>query len=643
MSLKQGAVVGYAWKNYKPGSLCYAVYNALSEQYHFSLDAPFSTLSPDVQSLLFFGTGTESVSYQFLGEPIDAPFGGIVADLEKRYHSPMSFKSTKNHIAKVMSDQECRDCHGERLSSDIRAVKINGLSLPQFCAFAVPQAIAFLECLELTDRQHAIADSVIQDIQRRLHFLDDVGLEYLTLSRPAETLSGGEAQRIRLASQLGSALSDVIYVLDEPSIGLHQKDNQRLLNILKRIKDLGNTVLVVEHDDETIREADWIIDIGPKAGEAGGYVVAQGSIESIMKEQTSITGQYLSHRRSIPVPVKRRKGNGKSLVIKGAAANNLKHIDVSIPLNTLICVSGVSGSGKSSLVNDVLYRELVRHLNRSRLKKSACTSIVGIEALDKVIALDQQPIGRSSRSNPATYSGVFDDIRAVFAKTKMARMQGYSASRFSFNVKGGRCEACEGEGMVKIAMNFLPDVMVECSECHGKRYTEQTLEVTYKGKNIADVLAMSASEASDFFAVYPKIHRKLAALCDVGLGYIRLGQSSTTLSGGEAQRVKLASELMRPQTGNTIYILDEPTTGLHSDDVRTLIRVLDQLVDLGNTVLVIEHNLDVVKCADYSIDLGPAGGEKGGYLLCSGTPEEIALHHESSTGKYLRPLLTEEE
>lgn len=542
-----------------------------------------------------------------------------------------------------MSYHPCPDCHGDRLSPIVLAVTVGGINIMDFCKMSVNQALEFIEHLELHGSQVVIAQQILREITARLNFLKSVGLEYLTLSRSAGSLSGGESQRIRLATQIGSALMGVLYILDEPSIGLHQRDNDKLLHTLREMVNLGNTLIVVEHDEDTMRAADYIVDVGPGAGIHGGEIVAQGSLEDIIAEPRSITGQYLSGKKKIPVPKIRRSGNGKFLKFYGCAENNLQHINVSIPLGTLTAVTGVSGSGKSSLVNEIIYQKLAAELNRARLRSGKHDRAEGIELLDKVICIDQSPIGRTPRSNPATYTGLFAEIRDLFASTADAKAKGYGPGRFSFNVKGGRCEACCGDGLVKIEMHFLPDIYVPCDVCKGKRYNRETLDVHYKGKNIADVLDMTADEALEFFENLPRIRRKVEALCQVGLGYIKLGQSSTTLSGGEAQRVKLATELSRVSTGNTFYILDEPTTGLHVADVHRLVDVLQALVDQGNTVLVIEHNLDVIKVADHIIDLGPEGGTGGGQIVCTGTPEEVAACENSYTGQYLKPMLERDQ
>ena len=569
---------------------------------------------------------------------LEQPFEGIIPNLERRFRETPS-DAMRKELEECMSTSPCPRCHGDRLSDMARAVTVGGLGLAEFCRLTVSKALSFVEELRLEGNQAVIAAPIVKEIQARLCFLRDVGLQYLTLSRSAGTLSGGESQRIRLATQIGSSLMGVLYILDEPSIGLHQRDNSKLLETLKHLRDLGNTLVVVEHDEDTMRAADFIVDVGPGAGVHGGEIVVAGTLDEIMACPRSLTGQYLSGVKKIPVPAHRRAGSGNYLTVRGARENNLQDIDVSIPLGTFTCVTGVSGSGKSSLVNEVLYKTLAAKLNHARTRPGAHDGVEGLEHLDKVIAIDQSPIGRTPRSNPATYTGLFNDIRDLFAATADAKMRGYGPGRFSFNVKGGRCEACSGDGLVKIEMHFLPDVYVPCEVCHGKRYNRETLEVLYKGKNISDVLEMTAEEAVDFFENLPKIRRKAQTLVEVGLGYIRLGQSSTTLSGGEAQRVKLATELSRRATGSTIYILDEPTTGLHTADVHRLIDVLQLLVEAGNTVVVIEHNLDVIKTADHIIDLGPEGGDGGGTIVAQGTPEEVAGTPGSFTGQYLKPVL----
>ena len=568
----------------------------------------------------------------------DAPFEGVIHNLERRYRESGS-ESSRESTEELMSEVSCPDCHGRRLKPESLAVTVGGINISQLCDYSVTQAIDFFKHLQLTDREQMIARLVIKEINSRLGFLSSVGLSYLTLSRAAGTLSGGESQRIRLATQIGSSLMGVLYILDEPSIGLHQRDNDKLIATLKRLRDLGNTVIVVEHDEDTMRAADYIVDIGPGAGVNGGQIVCAGTYQDIVACKNSVTGQYLSGAKRIPLPESRRPGNGKSLCFYGATEHNLRDIDVEIPLGKFVCVTGVSGSGKSSLVNSIIYRHLAAKLNRAKLKPGAFRTCTGLEHLDKVINIDQSPIGRTPRSNPATYTGVFTDIRELFARTEDAKTRGYDAGRFSFNIKGGRCEACEGDGILKIEMHFLPDVYVPCEVCKGRRYNRETLEVHYKGKSIYDVLEMTVDEGVEFFEAIPKIARKLKTLQEVGLGYVKIGQPATTLSGGEAQRVKLSTELSKRPTGKTIYILDAPTTGLHTADVHKLIEVLNKLVDTGNTVLVIEHNLDVIKVADHIIDLGPEGGDGGGTLVAAGTPEEIAAHPESYTGRYLQPYL----
>ena len=569
---------------------------------------------------------------------VDVPFEGVVNNVSRRYKETNS-DFTREQMRKYMAELPCPACHGYRLNEQALSVKIDGENIGEISALPISKALPFFKNIKLDDQKSAIAKPILKEIIDRLTFMQNVGVEYLTLSRSARTLSGGEAQRIRLATQIGSNLSGVMYVLDEPSIGLHQRDNDRLINSLKKMRDLGNTLIVVEHDEDTMRAADYIVDIGPGAGENGGQVMAAGTPKQIMRSRKSITGRYLSGKKFIPVPEKRRQGNGKFITVKGAAENNLKDIDVRFPLGKFICVTGVSGSGKSTLVNQILKRILAQKLNNNSAKPGKYKSITGVNNIEKIIDIDQSPIGRTPRSNPATYTGVFDDIRELFAQTNEAKMRGYTKGRFSFNVKGGRCEACHGDGILKIEMNFLPDVYVPCEVCHGTRYNSETLEVQYKGKNIAEVLNMTVTEALDFFSAIPKIRRKLQTIQDVGLGYVHLGQPATTLSGGEAQRMKLASELHRQSNGKSFYILDEPTTGLHMDDIKRLLNVLQRLVDAGNTVLVIEHDLDVVKSADWLIDLGPEGGEAGGYVVATGTPEEVAEVEGSYTGKYLKPML----
>ena len=617
-------------------------FDALAQKYHFSLTEPFASLPQEAKDVILYGTKGEKLKMTYnrgtgMGV-LEQPFEGIIPNLERRYRETPS-DAMRKELEECMSTSPCPRCHGDRLSDMARAVTVGGLGLSEFCRLTVVKALNFVDSLQLEGNQGVIAAPIVKEIRARLCFLRDVGLQYLTLSRSAGTLSGGESQRIRLATQIGSSLMGVLYILDEPSIGLHQRDNSRLLETLKHLRDLGNTLVVVEHDEDTMRAADFIVDVGPGAGIHGGEIVAAGTLEDIMACPRSLTGQYLSGVKKIPVPACRRAGSGNFLTVRGARENNLQNVDVSIPLGTFICVTGVSGSGKSSLVNEVLYKTLAAKLNHARTRPGEHDCVEGLEHLDKVIAIDQSPIGRTPRSNPATYTGLFNDIRDLFAATADAKMRGYGPGRFSFNEKGGRCEACCGDGLVKIEMHFLPDVYVPCEVCHGKRYNRETLEVQYKGKNISDVLEMTAEEAVDFFENLPKIRRKAQTLVEVGLGYIRLGQSSTTLSGGEAQRVKLATELSRRATGSTIYILDEPTTGLHTADVHRLIDVLQLLVEAGNTVVVIEHNLDVIKTADHIVDLGPEGGDGGGTIVAQGTPEEVAEVPASFTGQYLKPVL----
>ncbi|WP_027717676.1 excinuclease ABC subunit UvrA [Desulfovirgula thermocuniculi] len=637
-SLAQGAIEGWF-----KGTNAYACLEGLAERYGFSLDTPVAELSKEQLDKILYGTGTEKIRVVYrdaLGRRHQylATFEGVINNLARRYRETSS-PYIKEEIERVMSDRPCPACGGARLRPEALAVKVGGLSIVEVTRLTVKKAQEFFARLELTPREELIARQVLKEINARLGFLANVGLDYLTLDRPASTLSGGEAQRIRLATQIGSGLTGVLYILDEPSIGLHQRDNRRLLDTLLRLRDLGNTVIVVEHDEETIRTADHIIDIGPGAGEHGGRVVAQGRLEDIVRCPESVTGQYLSGQKFIPVPAVRRRPQGKFLEVLGASEHNLKNIDVAFPLGVFVCVTGVSGSGKSTLVNEILYKYLARELHGSRVQPGACREIRGLEHLDKVINVDQSPIGRTPRSNPATYTGVFDDIRDLFASLPESRVRGYRPGRFSFNVKGGRCEACAGDGIIKIEMHFLPDVYVPCEVCKGRRYNRETLEVKYKGKSIADVLDMTVDQAVEFFRHIPRIYRRLKTLQDVGLGYIRLGQPAPELSGGEAQRVKLATELSRRSNGRTLYILDEPTTGLHMADVHRLLLVLHRLVDGGNTVVVIEHNLDVIKTADYIIDLGPEGGDGGGQVVACGTPEEVAAVHASYTGQFLARVL----
>ena len=646
-SLIDGAIRASGWgvnSWFAPdaGTIATMYYNGLAEHYGFDINTPYKDLSDEVKQAVLYGTGEVKLKLKrgntLGGGTYEAPFEGVINNLERRYKETSS-DYARAEIESYMTERPCPDCHGRRLKPEYLAVTVGGKNIMEFCDMSVTDELEFINSLRFGERYTMISKPILKEIRERLTFLKSVGLEYLNLSRSSGTLSGGESQRIRLATQIGSSLMGVLYILDEPSIGLHQRDNDRLIATLKRLRDLGNTVIVVEHDEDTMRAADYIVDVGPGAGIHGGNIVFSGSVPELEKCTESITSDYLTGRKKIPVPEKRRKGNGTFLEIKGAAENNLKKINVKIPLGTFVCVTGVSGSGKSSFVNDIVYKVLANKLNKAKTVPGAYKSFYGIENLDKVINIDQAPIGRTPRSNPATYTGVFGDIRELFASTKDAKMQGYTAGRFSFNVKGGRCEACQGDGILKIEMHFLPDIYVPCEVCGGKRYNRETLNVKYKGKNIYDVLEMTVEEGMYFFESIPKIHRKLKTLFDVGLGYIKIGQPATTLSGGEAQRVKLAAELSKRGTGRTIYILDEPTTGLHTADVHKLIEVLQRFVDAGNTVLVIEHNLDVIKTADYIIDLGPEGGDKGGTVVCTGTPEKIAACEDSYTGKFLKKLL----
>lgn len=637
-SILEGGITASGWNNVnEPGSYSRAWYDALSKHYHFSLSTPIEDLPDGVLDKILYGTGDEEIAFTYR-TTIMQPFEGIIRNLERRYKDSYS-SYIKMDIESLMCENPCPDCHGERLKPETLAVTVGGMNISEVSKLSVRQSKEFFEHLTLSHKEQLIASQIMKELHARLGFLLDVGLDYLTLSRSAGSLSGGEAQRIRLATQIGSSLMGVLYILDEPSIGLHQRDNARLLDTLKHLRDLGNTLIVVEHDEDTMLAADHIIDVGPGAGIHGGEIVAQGTAQEIMANPNSQTGLYLSGKKKIEVPKERRKGTGKFLTVKGAAENNLKNLSVKIPLGQFVVVTGVSGSGKSTLVNEILYKSLAVNLNHARKKPGKHKSIEGLENLDKVINIDQSPIGRTPRSNPATYTGLFTDIREVFANTNEAKIRGYKAGRFSFNVSGGRCEACAGDGIIKIEMNFLSDVYVPCEVCGGKRYNRETLEVKYKGKNINDVLEMTVEEGLEFFKNLPRLKRKLQTLYDVGLGYIKIGQPSTTLSGGEAQRVKLATELSRRSTGRTIYILDEPTTGLHTADVHRLIDVLNMLVDTGNTVVVIEHNLDVIKVADHIIDLGPEGGDGGGTVVCTGTPEQVAKVEKSYTGQYLKPVL----
>ena len=641
LSINKGGLKASGWA--MEGSSIAAMYmRGLSEHYHFSLDTPLGELPPEIIDILLYGTKGEKIKLRrdsmYGSGSYMAPFEGVINNLERRFHDTSS-NWIKEEIESYMSAVPCDACHGQRLSPESLAVTVGGLNISQFCDKSVTEALEFVNALALTDREKMIAAPILKEIKSRLGFLQSVGLEYLTLSRSSGTLSGGESQRIRLATQIGSSLMGVLYILDEPSIGLHQRDNHKLLNTLKNLRDLGNTVIVVEHDEDTMREADFLVDIGPGAGVHGGQVIFAGPPQEIESCEASLTGQYLSGRRKVEVPEVRRKGNGKFLEIRGASQNNLQNVNVKIPLGEFVCVTGVSGSGKSSLINEILYKKLAAELNRAHAHPGKHKEIRGLEHLDKVIQIDQSPIGRTPRSNPATYTGLFNDIRELFASTPDAKSRGYNAGRFSFNVRGGRCEACQGDGLLKIEMHFLPDIYVPCEVCKGKRYNRETLEVRYKGKNIYEVLEMTVDEALPFFENLPRIYNRLKTLEEVGLGYVKLGQASTTLSGGEAQRVKLATELSKRPTGKTIYILDEPTTGLHIADVHKLIDVLQRLVDSGNTVVVIEHNLDLIKTADHIIDLGPEGGNRGGLIVAQGTPEQVAQVPESYTGQYLKPLL----
>ena len=644
LSILGGGIVANGWNNVRGDTISRMYFEALSKKYRFRLDAPIRDLPEEARKVILYGTGGEKLTLHYDQQrgkgTLYQPFEGVANNLERRYRETQS-PAMRAEIEQCMAETPCPDCGGRRLRKEVLAVTVGGMNISEFCDLPVTECLRFLDALEprLTDMQSMIAGRILKEIRSRLGFLQSVGLQYLTLSRAAATLSGGEAQRIRLATQIGSSLMGVLYILDEPSIGLHQRDNAKLLKTMKNLRDMGNTLIVVEHDEDTMRAADYIVDIGPGAGVHGGEVVAQGSVEDICAEPRSITGDYLSGRKRIPLPGTRRKGNGQAITVRGATENNLKNIDVRFPLGEFICVTGVSGSGKSSLVNEVLYKTLASEKMRTKARPGKCAGVDGLEYVDKVIAIDQTPIGRTPRSNPATYTGLFNDIRDVFASTKDAALRGYGPGRFSFNVRGGRCEACSGDGLLKIEMHFLPDVFVPCEVCKGKRYNRETLEVRYKGKNIAEVLDMTVEEALSFFENQPKLVPKLRTLMDVGLGYVRLGQSSPTLSGGEAQRVKLATELSRRDTGRTVYILDEPTTGLHMADVHKLVEVLQRLVDAGNTVIVIEHNLDVIQCADHIIDLGPEGGDGGGELVFAGTPEECAACDGSYTGEFLKPAL----
>lgn len=641
-SILDGAIQASGWNNIRGDGISRMYFDALSKKYKFSLTEPWNSLSDEAKNIILYGTKGETLELHY-DQPrgkgvLKQAFEGICNNIERRYKETQSDASRKE-LEELMSECPCPDCQGRRLRKESLAVTVGEKNIYEFTTLSVEDALTWMDGLTLTEQQMLIADRILKEIRSRLGFLKSVGLGYLTLARSAGTLSGGESQRIRLATQIGSSLMGVLYILDEPSIGLHQRDNDKLLATLKNLRDLGNSLIVVEHDEDTMRAADYLIDIGPGAGVHGGQVVAAGTPAEVMANPDSLTGQYLSGKKKIEVPAVRRPGNGKVLKVIGAAENNLRHIDVEFPLGTFTVVTGVSGSGKSSLVNEVLFKRLGAELMRMKVRPGKCDRIEGIEQLDKVVNIDQSPIGRTPRSNPATYTGLFNDIRDLFASTQEAKSRGYGQGRFSFNVRGGRCEACSGDGLLKIEMHFLPDIFVPCEVCKGRRYNRETLEVRYKGKNIADVLDMTVDEALEFFSALPKLKKRLQTLQDVGLGYVKLGQPSTELSGGEAQRVKLATELSKQATGKTIYILDEPTTGLHSDDVRKLLEVLQRLVDAGNTVVVIEHNLDVIKCADHLIDLGPEGGDGGGTIVVTGTPEEVAACPTSFTGQYLKRML----
>ena len=642
LSILEGAIVTWGEGRLKEESWTFAILKALTEKYDFSLNTPIKELSPKILDILLYGTKGEKLKVEYTKDGVKSVYNhayeGEINSLRRRYAETNS-DLIKGEIEQYMSDNYCPKCHGARLKKEALAVKVGDLNINEFTKLSVKEELDFINGIELSEKNKIISEQIVKEIRSRLEFLVNVGLDYLTLARNSGTLSGGEAQRIRLATQIGSSLMGVLYILDEPSIGLHQRDNDKLIATLKNLRDVGNTVIVVEHDEDTMRESDYIVDIGPGAGEHGGEIVAAGTLEEIMKNEKSITGQYLVGKKKIEIPKTRRKGNGKKVTVKGAKENNLKNLNVSIPLGTLTMVTGVSGSGKSTLVNEILYKGLNKLVNKSKNPVGKYKEIIGYENIDKIIDIDQSPIGRTPRSNPATYTGTFDIIRELFAQTQEAKARGYKPGRFSFNVKGGRCEACSGDGIIKIEMQFLSDVYVPCEVCKGKRYNRETLEVKYKGKNIDNILNMTVEEGLEFFENLPRIKNKLQTLYDVGLGYVRLGQPSTQLSGGEAQRIKLAYELSKRSTGKTLYILDEPTTGLHIDDVNRLIAILQRLVDAGNTVVVIEHNLDMIKCADYIIDLGPEGGDKGGTLVAEGTPEKIASNEKSHTGKYLKKIL----
>ena len=644
LSVSEGAIQATGWSKADGGTIAQMYFEGVINAYGGSMTTPFKDLPKKTQDALLYGTEGKKIKMERRSEygsgTYMSEFEGVINNLQRRYNETTSDWS-RNDIEQYMTNVSCPECGGARLKKESLFVTVGDINIDELCHKTMNGVLDFFDNLKLSKRDEFIAKAIVKEIKDRITFLSSVGLEYLSLSRSAGTLSGGESQRIRLATQIGSSLMGVLYVLDEPSIGLHQKDNEKLLETLRRLRDLGNTLIVVEHDEDTMRAADYIVDIGPGAGIHGGNVVCCGSAEDIMNCEESITGQYLSGKKKIPVPESRRKGNGKFLSVFGAAQNNLQNIDVKLPLGEFICITGVSGSGKSSLVNEIIYKKLAAELNRAKKFPGKHDHFEGIENLDKIIDIDQSPIGRSPRSNPATYVGVFDDIRNLYAQTKDAKLKGYKSGRFSFNVKGGRCEACQGDGIVKIKMHFLPDIYVPCEICGGTRYNSETLSVKYKGKSIYDVLEMTIEEATEFFSSVPRIHKKLLTLCEVGLGYVKVGQPATTLSGGEAQRVKLATELSRQNTGRTIYVLDEPTTGLHTADVHRLIDVLQRLVDTGSTVLVIEHNLDVIKVADHIIDLGPDGGSNGGRIVAEGTPEDVAKVSGSYTGQYLKKMLEE--
>ncbi len=643
LSIREGAICASGWQNPDFGTIARMYYEALAKKYNFKLDEPIKNLSKEAMNAILYGTGKEKLTLKYergygSNGSYQQEFEGVINNLERRYKETNSDASRRD-IEECMDETPCPDCHGDRLKKEALAVTVGGMNIADFSKLTVGEALSFINGLSFDGKEAEVAATILKEIKARLGFLQSVGLEYLTLARSSGTLSGGESQRIRLATQIGSSLMGVLYVLDEPSIGLHQRDNDKLLDTLRHLRNLGNTLIVVEHDEDTIRTADYVVDVGPGAGVHGGNIICAGTVDDIVACPESLTGQYLSGERKIPVPSVRRKGNGKYLKVFGAKQNNLKNIDVEFPLGKFICVTGVSGSGKSSLINEILYKSLAAKLNGAKTRPGEYDRMEGIENLDKIIAIDQSPIGRTPRSNPATYTGVFGEIRNLFAQTQDAKTHGYNAGRFSFNVRGGRCEACQGDGLLKIEMHFLPDIYVTCDVCKGKRYNRETLEVQYKGKNIYEVLEMTCEEAVNFFENVPRIRNKLQTLNEVGLGYIKIGQPSTTLSGGEAQRVKLATELCKTSTGKTVYILDEPTTGLHAADVHNLINILHRLTDAGNTVIVIEHNLDVIKVADHIIDLGPEGGNRGGTIIAEGTPEEIAAIPESYTGQYLKKYL----